>query len=438
MQNTKKSIVQLLNLPRPICIVGMAKSGRAALHFLLNMGIPRSDIITYDQSPDKGLADFHDYHDLLRKSSPQTYLISPGVPLYSPWLQEAQQSGALLTSDMNIAAQLMTSEKIIGVTGSLGKSTTTSLIGEACKVIDPSCFIGGNLGLPILDYFNDLMLGKRKKAQWIVLELSSFQLENAQQLPLEYSLLTYLSPNHLERYDSLQDYYKTKLKIADMTKQKLYVNSHGGDAAPYVQANPGKCEIQLIDKINIHHFDWASARLLGAYNQDNIAMALAIARELQWGTEAEKAIQNFAGLPHRLENLGIKNGVLYINDSKATTIESVLSAVKTITDYVQSPQKIYLLLGGKDKGLPWTNLAEIKNRKNIHPIFFGQCGELIKKSIDFTMPYPYYSKLEGALSAAISLAQPGDCVLLSPGGTSLDEFSGFEARGDFFKSLLST
>ena len=152
------------NLKKPIAIVGLGKSGKAALAFLKKIGFNDSDLITFDEKDSS--AQIHKFTDLI-KSNPNTLVVSPGVPLKTPALQKMIEDGAFLTSEIALAASVLTTEKLIGITGSVGKSTVTSLLGEAALVADENAFIGGNLGLPFCEYATAI-LNNRKKAQWIV------------------------------------------------------------------------------------------------------------------------------------------------------------------------------------------------------------------------------------------------------------------------------
>lgn len=183
----------------PVAIVGMAKSGESAERFLLARGLKREEVLTFDQ---KVPAQFNDPQALMSQGKPKTLVVSPGVPLKSSWIIEAQKAGVIVTSEINLACEVLADEKIIGVTGSLGKSTTVSLLGAGLSAFDKNAFVGGNLGTPFCEYATGVLTGKRPRAQWIVLELSSYQLENCKALKVNHAAITFLSANHMERYDS--------------------------------------------------------------------------------------------------------------------------------------------------------------------------------------------------------------------------------------------
>lgn len=417
-----------LQLPRPIAIVGLGISGDATLRLLLKSGIPRKDILTFDQ---KSLADFNDPQQLL-EVNPQTLCVSPGVPLSTPWIQETLKAGARLTSELEIAFSFITTEKIVATTGSVGKSTTTALMGYGAKTADPHSFCGGNLGTPLAQYACDLIDGKTP-AQFVLLELSSYQLENFTNLKADLSVFTFLSPNHLERYSSLQQYYDTKLTLLHRTRRWVIVNKNGGDNLSQFQAIQKKyssLEFSYVDRNSLPSN--ANPQLVGAHNLDNLAMAFAVAEKLRWPPASYQAMLSFAGLSHRMENVGRFNSVLFINDSKATTMDSVLQAFQSVAG--ECIGKVHLLLGGRDKNLPWHQLKPLAQEKNLSVTFFGECANTAKEQSQISGSV--FPKLGEALSHLSQNIHANDIVLFSPGGTSLDEFKNFEDRGNYFKNWV--
>jgi UDP-N-acetylmuramoylalanine--D-glutamate ligase len=417
----------------PIAIVGMGKSGESAERLLLHRGFARDQVLTFDH---KSKAQFSDPQKLMREGRPRTLVVSPGVPLKSPWIQEAIQSGVHITSEINLACEVLTDEKVIGVTGSLGKSTTVSLLGAGLLAFDPEGFVGGNLGTPFCDYAYDLLVGHRRKASWIVLELSSYQLENSASLKLEHAAITFLTANHLERYSSKEDYYLTKWRIIDQTRGLLFINKNGGDLLAFAeeQAEFSRCHICSKEDKKLQPHALSHAELLGSHNQDNIALAAEIALHCHWPISAIQAMKAFKGLEHRLENMGLYEGILYINDSKATALDSVLTAVSVAHETLPPTGKLFILLGGRDKSLPWESVQVLGNLRGAHFLFFGECrGVAQHKS---KLPGESFTNLGAALDSLFLKASEGDTVLLSPGGTSLDEFKSFEDRGRFFKERV--
>lgn len=423
------------NLKTPIAIVGMGKSGEAAKRLLLSSGISPTDLTCFDSKLSS--ADFNDPEIMMLECKPRTLVVSPGVPLATPWISTARSNGIKITSELSLACSVLTTEKVIGVTGSVGKSTTVSLLEAGLKTFSETAFVGGNLGIPFAEYAADLVENKRLHADWVVLELSSYQLENCEGLALDFSAITYFTSNHLERYDNIQHYYDTKWKILSLTKNKMLLNREGGDLIEYSKSNFSD-QIQIISKDDsqLQSLNLKEALLIGQHNQDNLALAAGIAIEAGWPSSSIEGMKKFKGLAHRLENLGVHKGVRFINDSKATAMDSVLIAATAAFDTLEKNGSLFLLLGGKDKNLPWEQLNTLSNLKGINFIFFGECRDIAKNKS--RLSGPSFPKLNEGLQYAMDHAQnKGDTILLSPGGTSLDEFKSFEDRGSFFKQKVA-
>lgn len=421
------------NLKTPIAIVGMARSGEAAKQLLLLNGVAPSSILTFDAK--LPTADFSDPQVLMDQGRPQTLVVSPGVPLSLDWIQKAKTAGVKITSELSLACSCLQTEKLIGVTGSVGKSTTVSLIGAGLNAFSPAGFVGGNLGIPFCQYAVEVLNGQRPRADWVVLELSSYQLENCENLKLEYSAITYLTSNHLERYNSLEDYYQTKWNIISLTEKNMFLNSGGGDVVNYSEKHASP-KVRIVSKndVILKPLHLQEARLIGEHNQDNLALAATIALAAGWPQKAIDGMKSFGGLVHRLENVGNFKGIRFINDSKATAMDSVLIAVQAAHETREKSGRLFVLLGGRNKSLPWQDLASLKNYSETVFVFFGECRDLAKEKSG--LPGSSFEKLGEALDHVFNTAKAGDTVLLSPGGTSWDEFKSFEDRGDFFKARV--
>lgn len=421
------------SLKGPIAIIGMGKSGAAAKKLLTILGVPEGEIICFDGKQSD--AHFHDPLKMIQERSPLTFVVSPGVPLSLPWIQEAKSRGVHITSEINLACSTLKNENIIGVTGSVGKSTTVSILEAGLKGFSKTGFVGGNLGTPFCEYASDVIAQRRPRADWVVLELSSYQLENSSLLKLDLSAITYFTANHMERYDSLTQYYETKWHIAEITRNEVILNKNGGDLLDFYQGkNSSKVHWADTKSDELKPYNLHEAQLIGLHNQDNLAVAALLALRAQWPLESIRAMKEFKGLRHRLENLGETKGVRFINDSKATALDSVLIAANATIETRTKNSTIFLLLGGKDKGLPWETMNVLAAIANMEFIFFGESRELAQSKSK--LPGPSFAKISGALEHCFKNAKAGDTVLLSPGGTSLDEFKNFEDRGDFFRSQI--
>lgn len=420
-------------IKRPVAVVGLGLSGEAALRLLRLNGVKKADLCTFDE---KAPADYSSPEKMLEERKPQTIVVSPGYPLSREWIQEFRESGGEVTSELALAVHYLTTEKVIGVTGSVGKSTTVSLLEAGLQKFSPHAFVGGNIGRPLADYVADLQSNKRQKAPWIVLELSSYQLENCGALQCDLSAITYFTKNHMERYTSLQHYYETKWQLVKITKKAVVLNERGGDLKNYAKGKRENAELMWVDQTSeeLMPYELDKAKLLGSHNQDNLAIAAKLAKEAGWPPIAFEGMREFPGLPHRMQNLGMRSGVQFVNDSKATTMESVKTAALGIYEQMDRKKQLVLLLGGKDKDLPWQELAALKKIQKIRPVFFGEVGKKAKELSG--LDGPVFPKFREAVECLTGMTQLGDIVLLSPGGTSWDEFKNFEERGQVFCELV--
>jgi UDP-N-acetylmuramoylalanine--D-glutamate ligase len=419
------------DLKLPIAILGLGKTGLSILKLLRLLEVPENKIFTFDEnSKQHSLA----LSDFLIKAKPATLIVSPGVPLSRPEIASELSRGVDLTSELEIAFRFLKDEKVICVTGSLGKSTVTSIIGAGIKKIDKDVFVGGNLGIPLADYILDLLQAQRAKAKYVVLELSSYQLENFKNLKSNVSALTYLAPNHLERYRDLEHYYKTKLTLIDKTKGEFIVNRNGGDNLKYISEST---KFKFVDRKNLPSESkfYRPPGLIGSHNRDNLAVSFAVFDYLKLSEEAYAGAWDFAGLDHRLENLGEKFGVIFINDSKATTMDSSLQACYCIREYFPE-KKLKVLLGGKDKNMPWQELKKLQALSSTQFYFFGEVAQKARTLSE--LKGEIFPTLKSCLKGLETNLEAGDVLLLSPGGTSLDEFKSFEDRGDYFKNWVKS
>lgn len=448
-----------------VAIIGYAKTGNCVHRLLNKIGLLNEQIAIFDKNPPNlpkqgpgGVSSsvFSDPEQLMLVFKPEVLIVSPGVPLKTQWIQSAQTKGIKILSELDLASDFLEFEKIICVTGSIGKSTLVSLLEFGGQEEDPTIFAGGNLGTPLAEYILEVLNTNRQRAKWIILELSSFQLENLYKLQSDFSAITSLVPNHLERYENQLKYYKTKWKLNDLTRHVLVLNELGGDLRSFFleqiePATPTKVEnkarIIWTGTSEIHYwksrnFDFRSCRLVGEHNLQNLAMAFQISLQAGWSDNCRQRFLEFPGLKHRLENCGYVNGVQYINDSKSTTIHSTLAAVSSCKGLIEPKNQMFLLVGGRDKNLPWKELAYLnevkkKNQTNhdwLQLVFFGECALHAKELSQ--LEGVVFTHLKPAIDHCRLKAKTGDLVLLSPAGSSLDEFDNFEHRGRFFKENL--
>ena len=468
---TQNTANLLKKYPPPYLIVGMGKSGSATKRLLLTIGVPSSSIFTFD---DKAAADYQDPSLALKETQPKTLVVSPGYHLKKPWIVQAKQNGLQITSELTLASFYLSSEKVIGVTGSVGKSTVCALLGSAFDELREPALVCGNFGFPLADYAADVLEKKIAPYRWLVVELSSYQLENCEGLSLSCGVLTSLTPNHLERYLTKDHYYASKLALFRMSSKFKICGTQSNGLFAFLNELAQGHHLQALEDMGIQDLSflnhlllaeqsslvsdrWASQlgfaqkffdlsktmdlhlggvknqRLIGQHNLINILICMAVFRCFGFSDQADHALLNFPGLAHRLENLGENNQILFINDSKATTLESVITASKTLQS--SYPQRTsWLLIGGKDKNLPWQDLSSLQSLPQLRYVFFGECGRLAHEKSQ--LPGQVYSSLKSALADLKTHLLPGHVVLLSPGGTSFDEFKSFEDRGNFFKTWV--
>jgi len=382
--------------------------------------------------------------------------ISGGVPLDLPIILEARRRKIPLTNDSQIFMQTVKCP-VIGITGSAGKTTTTSLLGEIAKISTQgkkNVWVGGNIGTPLIEQI-DLI----EPNDLVILELSSFQLELMTISP-HISAITNITPNHLDRHKTLESYTSAKARILDFQSPSDVAVLNRDDSGAWNLNNRVKGKIvsfglqkknlvgngSYIEKNSIFIFSEGKStemcktneiHLRGEHNLLNVLAAFTIAYEMGISRDPmQNAIRHFFGVAHRLEFVREVNGVKWYNDSIATAPERTIAAVNSFSE------PIVLMVGGKDKDLPWDRLGDLIHKKVDHVIVFGAAVEKILAAIgpvEFgKKPYSITrsENLENALKAASQIAKAGDIVLLSPGGTSYDEFKDFEERGEKFRSWV--
>ena len=442
-----------------IAVIGLARSGRAVATLLKKHGynVYASDIAS---SPDTGLVAEQlralgvgvdiGVHDLERIARASLVVTSPGVPPTAKPLVVARGKGIPIASEVEIALNFLNSPCLIATTGTNGKTTTTALIAHLLRGLDRDAVEAGNIGTPL----SEIAL-RDQQPKWISLEVSSFQLHDTPSLKPLVGVLTNLSPDHLDRYSSVQDYYADKARlfanadaesawvvnaddtavmqmVTDVGGHK-YTFSLGGDADACLDA---RGELILLGAPLMPRRDLP---LLGAHNVANaLAASLAVAaadREHQSQKARKgiaKALQTFRSLPHRLELVGEFRGVQWINDSKATNVSSTAVAI----DGMERPT--VLLLGGRHKGEAYTGLAEPIRRKVKRVIAYGEAASIIARDLRPVVDVLRLgSDFKEVIQAARSASKSGDAVLLSPACSSYDMFSNYEERGERFRSLAA-
>ena len=443
-----------------IAVIGLARSGRAAAMLLRKHGynVYASDVVS---SPDtgrcaeelraQGIVVDVGRHDLERLERASLVVASPGVPPSARPLSFAREKGVRIASEVEVALHFLEGPRVIAVTGTNGKTTTTALIAHLLRGLDHEAVEAGNIGTPLSE-----IASREQQPKWISLEMSSFQLHDTPSLKPDVGVLTNLSPDHLDRYATVEEYYSDKARlfanadpnstwvvneddkavmrmVRDVAGHK-YSFSIVGDAPAYLDARSNQLVVLAAPLISR-----ADLPLLGQHNVGNaLAASLAVmAADRSHQTQKARkgiaaALKTFRSLPHRLELVGEFGGVQWINDSKATNVSSTAVAI----DGMERPT--VLLLGGRHKGEAYTPLAEAVRRKVKRVIAYGEAAPIIATDLRPVVDVVRLgSDFEEVIRAAKAAARAGEAVLLSPACSSYDMFSNYEERGERFRALAA-
>ena len=388
---------------------------------------------------------------------PDLVCVSGGVPLNNPLVVLALQNNIPFSNDTQIFMDAVPCTTV-GITGSAGKTTTTTLVGRIARADQDRHYshiwVGGNIGDPLLNYVDDM-----KSTDLAILEISSFQSELMTSSPNIAAILN-ITPNHLDRHGTMESYIAAKARVLnyqssgdvaildrdDPTAWGLAETIHGSLLSFGFTPLPAGQDGSFIedDKFFIRQGGQLTRlpvedqiELRGDHNRLNCLAACTIAFAIELGTDAMLAgISGFHGVPHRLEFVRSWRGAQWYNDSIATAPERTIAAIKSFSG------PIILLLGGRDKDLPWEELAKLIHERVDHVVIFGEAAEKIQTAIGPQVPgsRPFsltrVGKCQDAITAATWFAQPGFVVLFSPGGTSYDEFKDFEERGERYKQWV--
>jgi len=383
-------------------VYGQARSGRSAAERLRDSG---DEVVLVDRAlGNEGDLSLLDGAGLLVKS--------PGVPGEAVLVRAARERGIPVWSEVELGYRLLGGARLIGVTGTNGKTTTAELLGAILRAAGRDVAVAGNVGTPLTSV---------RSADWVVCELSSFQLEDVHELACEVAVLLNLEPDHLDRHGTFDAYRAAKLRVFERAGAAVVPRglALGNSYLPVTVI-----EFAADDELP------AEPRIRGSHNRENAAAATAAARAVGVADAAiAAALVSFPGVPHRLELVGERDGVRYVNDSKAT---NVAAARRALAAYADEP--VRLILGGSLKGEDFAPLAAAigPNVRSIHLI--GEAAPSLAAALGGLDPYAD-GELATAVAHAARLASPGDVVLLSPANASYDQFENFERRGDAFREL---
>jgi len=370
---------------------------------------------------------------------------SPGVPADAPLLQAARAKGITIWSEIELAYRFRQG-KLIGITGSNGKTTTTSLVEHILRTASLPTILAGNIGTPLIS-----CVARMAHDTVTVVELSSFQLELIQEFRTDISVFLNLTPDHLDRHRTMELYSKAKARIFENQREEDFAVLNADDPAttPLAPTRPHvywfsrkqrAAQGAFLRGDDIVFRDDGKEELVvkrdevplpGAHNLENVLAAIAAARIAGACAKAvAEGVRTFAGVEHRLEFVAEINGVRYYNDSKATNVDATLKALDSF------PGRILVILGGKDKGSDYTALQAPLREKSILALLIGAAADKIASQIDGSVAIERAGTLERAVEIASHAARSGDVVLLAPACASFDQFENYEHRGRVFKALV--
>jgi len=419
-------------------VIGAAKSGVAAANFLAKRG---EEVVLADSKVDPALPYALDERvekafgrdDVALLDRVDEIVVSPGVPLDVPLLMEAGKRSMKVIGEIELAYRHLNGT-VIAITGSNGKSTTTSLIGEILRVAGREPIVAGNIGEPLIASLDF------ERPRTYVLELSSFQLEAIDHFRAHVALLLNVTPDHMDRYPTFESYAAAK--------QRVFRNQEAGD---YAIANANlsvSTPAQVLRFSSTEHGDAyldgdelvlndrriprASLKLQGTPNVENALAAWLAARVAGVDdVDVQIAFGTFSGLPHRMVLVRERDGVKWINDSKGTNVDATIAALQSFP-----PASVWLILGGYDKHGEFERMRDIVRARTKGILTIGKAADVIAEKLDGAVPIAPLHDMERAVKWAAENAKSGDVVLLSPACASFDQYRNFEHRGEHFEELV--
>jgi UDP-N-acetylmuramoylalanine--D-glutamate ligase len=442
---------------KKILVVGLGKSGLAAALFLRRRGAQvtvsdmRSAAALAKEIPallEEGIGVETGGHGLLTFRRQDLIVVSPGVPFDTPELVQVRGFGVPVIGELELAARYLQG-KILAITGSNGKTTTTSLAGEIFRAAGVKTLVGGNIGMPVIG-----MVEESEPGSWSVLEVSSFQLETTQTFHPKIAVILNITPDHLDRHGTFLNYAAMKERIfANQTADDVLI-LNADDPVAQQAASRTKSQVFWFSRSKIvrqgaflmngavvfRGSDRESPEpvlaveaisLKGAHNVENVLAAVCAAEVAKLPREAiARSVAAFRAVEHRLEFVARIQDVDYYNDSKATNVDAAAKAIASF------PAKIHLILGGKDKNSDYTELLPLI-RERVKAVYtIGSAAEKIERQIAHATTLVHAETLDRAVEKAAEAAAAGDVVLLAPACSSFDQFENYEHRGRVFKELV--
>jgi len=437
-----------------VLVVGLGKSGVASALFLQKQGarVSVSDAKSPEQLRqeipvllDAGVMVETGEHGERTFREQDLIVISPGVPFDMPQLARARARGVPIIGEVELAYRFLRGN-IVAVTGSNGKTTTTTLAGAVIAASGRDTLVGGNIGTPAISFVE-----AATDQTWIVLEISSFQLESAVEFRPKIAAVLNVTPDHLDRHYTLENYVAAKARIFENQTAEDAAILNADDATCVAMASSVKSRVYWFSRVREvergtfvrgKEIVWrdgdreqpilpvSEISLKGAHNLENVLAAVAVGMLVKADPAAiRRAVEEFRAVEHRLEYVGTIRGVEYYNDSKATNVDATIKALESF------PGRVHLILGGKDKGSDYTVLNELIAQRVKRVYTIGAAAEKIESQIRGAEVLRSQT-LQKAVQRASELASAGDIVLLAPACASFDQFDSYEHRGRVFKELV--
>ncbi len=441
-----------------VLVVGLGKSGVASAQFLAARGarVTVSDTRTQhelkDQIPallERGIAIETGGHGERTFRDQDLIVVSPGVPSDVPQLARARAQGIPVIGEIELAARFLRG-RIVAITGSNGKTTTTTLCGELIASSSQRTLVGGNIGTPVI-----LLVDDSTDDTTNVIEVSSFQLETVETFHPAIAVVLNITPDHLDRHGTMEAYTATKARIFERQTASDYSVLNLDDAGSAGLKSKTKAQLcwftrkqeltgpQMGAFVRGGEIYWRDGKrdenimpvseipLKGAHNLENVLAAVAVGRIC--GCDAQSirnAVQHFKAVDHRLQFIANIGGVDYYNDSKATNVDATIKAIESF------PGNIHLILGGKDKDSDYTLMNQLLRERVKRVYTIGAAAEKIRSHVQQAVEVMPAGTLQAAVARAHELARPGDVVLLAPACSSFDQFDNYEHRGRTFRQIV--
>jgi len=440
-----------------VLVVGLGKSGVASALFLKEHGarVTVSDTKSEDQLRDEipvlldqGIAVETGGHGERTFRGQDLIVVSPGVPVDAPPLLQARASGEPVIGEIELAAQHIAGP-VVAITGSNGKTTTTTLAGEILTAGGFPTLVGGNIGTPAIS-----LVERATRETVVVLEVSSFQLETIQTFRPKVAVILNITPDHLDRHRTFQTYVDAKARIFENQQSSDFGVLNEDDATCATLGSRTRAQVFWFSrKKEVKQGAWvrdgqilfrdgrgqreimlvSEIPLKGAHNVENVLAAVCAGALMGCKPEQLRvAIRNFKAVEHRLEYVATVQGVEYYDDSKATNVDATIKALESF------PANIHLILGGKDKGSDYRVLNDLLRERVKRVYTIGAAAEKIESHIKGAVEIVHAETLDNAVRRAAAVAQPGDIVLLAPACASFDQFQSYGHRGRVFKDVVKS